>query len=77
MHDLTRRDFLERSGALDHSLGFVDVEASRRKCNLERQARSAHGATRCMGLGERCARPLALVGLLGVPIEANLNGPDG
>ena len=66
----------ERARALDDRLGLVQVDARRRERDLERQARRAHRAAGGMRLRERAAGPLALVDLLGVAVEADLDRAD-
>src|SRR6185503_10654515 len=67
----------ERTGALDDLFGLMDIEPRRRKGDFERQARFPGGATRSVRQRERPTRPLALIGLFAVAIEADLNGPNG
>ena len=52
---------------------FVDVEAGGRKRDFERQVRFPGGAAGCVGPGQRAPRPLALIDLLGVAVEAHLD----
>ena len=55
---------------------LVDVETGGRERDFERQAGRPHRAAGGMHLGERAAGALALVGLLGVAVEADLDRAD-
>src|SRR5712675_1188346 len=63
----------ELARAADHRGRLVQVEARGRERDLEREPRRACGAAGRVRLGERAARPLALVDLLRVAVEAYLD----